>query len=612
MTNLTLTVESVDTDPGALLHLSAVLSSLAALLDLLAMFFGVSSDSPSLILALIAMEEVMLGLSVGLVLLFMLYHLSTAIPDGEAVFLNQDAFPGSAARWSLRLAILVIVILEVVWRLEVFFASSTGHSQQLAKASLVLDTLRRSAAWTFVLKYYGGILFAVVLGVAVAIGSLTSFAFSEKVTGRFLRAVSMVSEVFRDDDERSPDVAQYILLVTTFVLDFNPDSIKNTNRWTIISGPNQASSFVGIASPRQSTFRVSPPNISTPSLLDQTVTLPIKRPQSLPRPMVDRRSSIKRHTSSSARFRNLFYAPDRQVQTEDEETLLRSRSNEKSMSPASSIYFDGAPPSAFSPGRRSSGVHSVVGIKRTPSSPGARLLILGTESVDKLSTSNRSSESRFPPIEDLDNFPPPPTRRYSRGLSMPVSSDSEIDFAPPVMPAARAQTSYDVTSFIESGNARDSGDRRMTLPGFRSSGLSDVLSERSVDLPPRPRLASNDGSTAYPSPTFSDLQEATFGRAVLRPLSNPADFDARLLQRPHVRSGLPLRVTPSPQHPSLLVPRLSRAASSTDSRSQMVETSMPESPTIPPSAGEETVTLQRAFTTSRAEVAARYGRRNVI
>ncbi|WVQ83524.1 hypothetical protein IAT38_005665 [Cryptococcus sp. DSM 104549] len=594
------------------LQLASLTAAFAALVDLVGMFYNQNDvavnsfheiTSPGLrtfIIALLVTKQVLLSISLVFRLLYFYQSLENhrtgemkavipaivdddekrrpksftetmlgrVIPMAQRTTTSDEDMIGVLVRLLIYSGILVIFGLELGWRLG--FLLNRGAATSFAQVNmasyaiqLILLLAYTSCPFHFIiksspsfrmyiLKMYGGMLFANMLGLVVVIGSLASLGFSERVTGRLLQGVQM-----------------YVLIASQLMIDFSsrrPKSGITPARFTIVNGNHDGSQsmFEGLATPKASTFRASPPNVRTPSP-SQVPPIPNGRKvsfQPAARPystgtMLDvgsTRQPVSRWSTASVSNRLLSWVVvgrgGRQSDAYAEET--RGLQDEESMgSPVKSpdsidtsmftmqhtgeATYRGSTgsglPAAPSPARRSgqttlrdplrlenrstSRVSSLVGIKRTISSPGARLLVLGpdaampnrgsrynsryssrpTSTPSDITVSRDSAMSLpLPPIQDL-GFPRPPSRHLSGGMTgqdkgpngpmsiqeADVEMDMDDELPLPSMPAARAEnriaarshsrydsrgTHVDVTSFIEGGSEDYNGiDSRLFQAG---------------------------------------------------------------------------------------------------------------------------------------------------
>ncbi|KXN89896.1 hypothetical protein AN958_04900 [Leucoagaricus sp. SymC.cos] len=164
-------------------------------------------------------REVALGLSYGFLFLFV-WRAVAECPREERLKshvqkkisgLSQQPHSASWTRWGLlggvlkwfMLALIIVIpLLQIVWRLVVgqrqygstYIADSTLEivASAIFVLKIVLNVLvSPSQTWWVPFRSYSGLVFALIITGAMGVGNLISFAFSETVLGRFLRAISV-------------------------------------------------------------------------------------------------------------------------------------------------------------------------------------------------------------------------------------------------------------------------------------------------------------------------------------------------------------------------------------------------------------------------------------
>ncbi|KAJ3571589.1 hypothetical protein NP233_g3660 [Leucocoprinus birnbaumii] len=109
---------------------------------------------------------------------------------------------GAVLKWFTLALIIVIPLLQILWRLissqrqysSIYIADSV--LEIVASAIFVLKIILNvlvspSESWWIPFKYYFGLVLGLVVTGAMGIGNLISFAFSETILGRFLRAIGV-------------------------------------------------------------------------------------------------------------------------------------------------------------------------------------------------------------------------------------------------------------------------------------------------------------------------------------------------------------------------------------------------------------------------------------
>ncbi|OCF78353.1 hypothetical protein I204_00291 [Kwoniella mangroviensis CBS 8886] len=384
---------------------------------------------------------------------------------------DSQCILGKLARLSIVLTIFTVFVLDLFWRIGFLFDLSqaslyrriniAGFSLQLIlylifSSCPIHHLLQTSPSFRKnVLRQYGGLIGGISLGVVVVIGSLAALGFSERVIGRLFQGVQL-----------------YVLITSQMILDFTPifntksGSGTMTNDQDVNDHYNSQKSFEVLSIPDASTFRVSPPSISTPSphpiqsggkRVSFIPTFTSRRPFSsnhdheLPR-HIDRRS----RTSVSSRIKTWVLSghPSHSLPHSEEEVEGRYLTVPSFQRSSSSTNQEGTyethqntfgrgptpPPKSrnrisgsMEPARRSSqtifntltrfshgqfdGIQDLIGIRRTASSPGARKLVLGSEMGDGEglpSSGDQSRGSGGSGLLDMPlNFPRPPSRSAS-------------------------------------------------------------------------------------------------------------------------------------------------------------------------------------------------------
>ncbi|WVQ63023.1 uncharacterized protein L199_001172 [Kwoniella botswanensis] len=626
---------------------------------------------------------------------------------------DSQCILGKLARLSIVLTIFTVFVLDLTWRIGFLFDLSqaslyrriniAGFSLQLIlyliySSCPIHHLLQTSPSFRKnVLRQYGGLIGGISLGVVVVIGSLASLGFSERVVGRLFQGVQL-----------------YVLITSQLILDFTPIVNNQSNAGSITHDQNvkdqynSQEAFEVLSIPDASTFRVTPPpSISTPSphpiqsggkRVSFIPTFTSRRPFSgshdhgLPR-NIDRRS----RTSVSSRIKTWVLSGhpshslplyEREVEgrfltvpsiqrsssSTNQEGTYKTQQNTFGRGPTPPPKSRNRSSGSMEPARRSSqtifntltrfsqgqfdGIQDLIGIRRTTPSPGARKLVLGSESGDVEglpSSGDQSRGSGGSGLLDMPlNFPRPPSRSTSlpgAGVRDPLDFESmNVDDLPlPNRLFVKEQgvdmknkghgrmrsdmTHINVTSFIEGGSSRIDS-MSSTHPSNRNhyenissliqpsnwmrkayqSELSQVPSatltlsseaptEIYLPIPPSKALSpttSRSGSgtaSEETTPTYSihDVREAKISRVLMRSNSQP------ILSTNSSSSSIPITF-----ENDTLPPRRRRSDNS-DSNLPM-----PESPTLPSSANSfgnsnGQVKMVRAATTGQEWYKKKYG-----
>ncbi|KAF9452639.1 hypothetical protein P691DRAFT_803760 [Macrolepiota fuliginosa MF-IS2] len=203
---------------------AALLLFVAAILDLGRLFIrGPTQAAPNVDLnvvsGFIVAREVALGLSYGFLFLFVWMAVARC-PDSERRNLARQSsqesnqsqphsaswarwgFIGTILKWFTLLLVILIPLLQIVWRIvdsqrrygSIYIAQSTLEvvTSTIFILKVVLNVLvSPSISWWIPLQLYFGLVLGLIIAAAVGVGNLITFAFSEMVLGRFLRAISI-------------------------------------------------------------------------------------------------------------------------------------------------------------------------------------------------------------------------------------------------------------------------------------------------------------------------------------------------------------------------------------------------------------------------------------
>ncbi|WWC98870.1 hypothetical protein V866_005764 [Kwoniella sp. B9012] len=506
-----------------LLEISSLTACFTSLLNLVGMFYdqdqvaffsfqNIQEDSlRKFILGMLGVKQVLLAMSTGIRLLY--FHMSLekmrnsqnpssdkTIESGGGGGIRNEKRPksftemiqernrtycdamdgrdsqcilGKLARLSIVLTIFTVFVLELTWRIGFLFDLSQGSLYRrinIAGFSLQLvlylifsscpihHLLQTSPSFRKnVLRQYGGLIGGISLGVVVVIGSLASLGFSETAIGRLFQGVQL-----------------YVLITSQLILDFTP-IVNNksgagsiTNDQNVKDQYNSQEAFEALSIPDASTFRISPPSISTPSphpiQSEKRISfIPTFTPRRLLSSSHDhelpRNIDRKSRTSISSRIRTWVLSghpshslPHGEVEGEGRWLTVPSIQRSSSSTNQEATYethqntFERGPTpppksmnrslGSMEPARRSSqtifntltrlsqgqfdGIQDLIGIRRTTPSPGARKLVLGSEMGDGdgfPSSGDQSRGSGGSGLLDMPlNFPRPP----SRSTSLPV------------------------------------------------------------------------------------------------------------------------------------------------------------------------------------------------
>ncbi|KAG2350509.1 hypothetical protein BDR05DRAFT_954600 [Suillus weaverae] len=257
------------------LYFSVLLSFAAATIDLTQTLIRDSTEVT--VQPLITAREVLLALSLGLRVLFYWLYVSEP-PIGEFLapssqdrwsnflILNSQGniHSGNWARWGVSVSytkfallatIPTITTLQIIWRVvqryhnygPVYAADATLEVvvPVLLFLKLLFNTVPTSSiTQSHTFGEYGFPILALMLNIGISVGNLSFFAFTESILGRLLQAVEL-----------------YILIVFMMILHFfrhkSTPAISKTRDSALLKVklPEQA---------RESTFRLSPPAVSTP------------------------------------------------------------------------------------------------------------------------------------------------------------------------------------------------------------------------------------------------------------------------------------------------------------------------------------------------------------
>ncbi|KAL7410213.1 hypothetical protein BDY24DRAFT_400497 [Mrakia frigida] len=220
---------------------------------------------------------------------------------------------GLVSKWVLLLAVINIGVLNTTWRVGFLFSiakfRSIYYADQIAQVivstgflvKIVLNIFESSrtgrSKWVMA-GLYSAPLAALVTGTAVSAGGVALLLFSETPVGRFLQAMEMYI------------ISVFMLVIfhryhggasSSFVsLDASNDSSSIASR----SDRNRKarSSFIGLGtSPTMSTFRLSPPNVSSPNSEEVHVAARnLKRPSYLDGRMYSEQSRMSKAKSRAS------------------------------------------------------------------------------------------------------------------------------------------------------------------------------------------------------------------------------------------------------------------------------------------------------------------------
>jgi len=264
------------------LFVSAFTAFLAAILDLNDILsqrhsvLGLSTASSN---PLTIFRDIFFSISVGIRFFFFWTFVatrpraepSTQIQHSTSIFARHEGYhsaawsrwavPGMVLKWGLLLMTVLILALQIAWRIKgnggpIYFAEATLEivASVLFILKLLMNTwLSTTTPIITMLKYYAAPIVVLMLGIGIAIGNLASFEFSETTLGRFLQAVGL-----------------YILLLFLLISTFS----KQRSYPVLLDAPLQPpvkpdyadKSFRGLSDwqTRQSVFHVTPPTISSP------------------------------------------------------------------------------------------------------------------------------------------------------------------------------------------------------------------------------------------------------------------------------------------------------------------------------------------------------------
>lgn len=215
---------------------------MAAILDLGQLLIREPSGSSrnfdqGVVSGFIVAREVGLGLSFGFLFLFvwravaecpwnerprsLAQSISSPAPSlPHSASWTRWGFLGAALKWFTLTLVIVIPLLQILWRLissqrqygSIYIADSTLEivASAIFALKIVLNVLvSPSVSWWAPFRRYLGLVLALIITGAMGVGNLVSFAFSETVLGRFLRAISI-----------------YILLLWNLITTFHRPSIS--------------------------------------------------------------------------------------------------------------------------------------------------------------------------------------------------------------------------------------------------------------------------------------------------------------------------------------------------------------------------------------------------
>ncbi|KAG1867916.1 hypothetical protein DFJ58DRAFT_117324 [Suillus subalutaceus] len=257
------------------LYFSVLLSFAAVVIDLIQIV--IRDLTQVTVQPLITAREVLLALSIGLRFLFYWLYVSEppieepqppSFQDRWNNFLtlsSQDNIhSGNWARWGVsgsyaKVALLAtipaIVALQIIWRViqqyhnygPVYAVNVTLEVivSILLLLKLLFNTVQTSSiARSHTFREYGFPILALMFNIGISAGNLILFAFTESILGRLLQAVEL-----------------YILIVFMMILHFF------RHKKTHVISQTRDSALLRVKLPeqaRESTFRLSPPAVSTP------------------------------------------------------------------------------------------------------------------------------------------------------------------------------------------------------------------------------------------------------------------------------------------------------------------------------------------------------------
>ncbi|KAG9096128.1 hypothetical protein FRC06_008996 [Ceratobasidium sp. 370] len=196
--------------------------------------------------------------------------------NNTSLAMDDDFHSGSWGRWGLTgvfvkyillMGTIAIGVTQAIWRLGFTFGftkfTTVYHADAITEIILSCCFLLKlggnvylsplTPRWRTVRDYLP-VVTAISIGLGIAVGNLLCMRFSESPLGRFLQAIELYILIL------------YVLIATFYNMPVRASMIADAlDR----ERTRANSSFVGInmsGSMRASTFRVTPPNISTPSL----------------------------------------------------------------------------------------------------------------------------------------------------------------------------------------------------------------------------------------------------------------------------------------------------------------------------------------------------------
>ncbi|WWC68943.1 uncharacterized protein I206_102879 [Kwoniella pini CBS 10737] len=612
---------------------------------------------------------------------------------------------GKLARSFLVFIIFCSFIFELTWRIgflvNVTKSNTFRHVYLTDFALRLLLYLAFSSCPTYhilvtspsfrmeVFRQYAGIIGGIILGLVVVIGSLASLGFSERVVGRFFQGVQL-----------------YVLITSQIISDFNehvPQAKGRIAGFSLID-PNRANhtQFEGLSTPTASTFRVSPPSISTPS---PPPVPPGKRVSFHPAVILRRANSTgatrrndtssKRYSTSissrirtwvmSSNFHDVDLGKDEEkslTSRYDFQTQMNSPNSKSDIStyendrkilkngPAPTMSSNVLPPSQedqynlydqmpTSPdvARRSSqtifnnlsrysqnSLNNLIGIRRTISSPGARLLIFGQDSRAQVKnipnrqskvSSGKSSRQSSEIFEIPSNFPKPPEREIglsNRYLEIKEQiEDLKLPIRPFVQPLKVGHrrmrsdlTHINVTSFIEGDSFKHGNSSSMIRPpnSSKENGRKTYQSDLSQITSIQSSEASNE--IYLPKPSYLQSSPIESGSEDLTPTCSIVDIDEAKITKAIRSNSQPLSQSfhHGDHHEMSTISKRKVKENQIEhvkfsSNKLKEDLPMPESPTLPTSATDlQRINPQprviRSITNGSERSRSKYGTTNMI
>ncbi|KDQ63755.1 hypothetical protein JAAARDRAFT_65757 [Jaapia argillacea MUCL 33604] len=476
---------------------------------------------------------------------------------------------GILLKWILLGLVIAIALLQTLWRIvsslssfgPVYDAESTLEivGSALFGLKLVLNSwLVEDGLRTRVMAYYVPAFVALCMNIGIAAGNLSYFAFTETTLGRFLQAIEFYILIL-------------FILISTF---YKPSSQIVAIRRRV----RPTSSFQGIGDPgvlpemRASTFRVSPPTVSSPSTF---VMVPQVQPS--------RQSSASRLSSWLMSRRGSLIGRSQEPQEQDQDRLWDRRDMEKGLSPD-----DGLTPSAGeetpSPGEPKQVAQwkdpVYTSIVKDTDKPAQNSDIKENDedhpSEDfvppSLSVSILAGVESNPPLEDDDKSPvtrPDSPIRTQSMIGPPVKVSPPEDEHPPSFLDVPQNTSlrdnlespiYGLNGIIFPGGRSPSphlipgpGQRPISdISSLRSSGISNFLRQQEdLDRSIAQLRLFSMRSSVSPEPVTSDVEvdvdqsgsarssgEGGLGRRKPDSASAPSEFSLSIFPEPPLVSGL--------------------------------------------------------------------------